>query len=130
MTEYCGMCAILPPELMHYGAVGLPVSSIHIKLRDVPDAGYLSSNEVQQGEICIHGPLVVKGYYKCDDLNNNEPTFTTDGWLRTGDSGILTELWLLLTGKSPLPLSWRATCGRTASHIATCQLGFILGLKK
>jgi len=41
MTEYCGMCAILSPELIHYGAVGLPVSSVHIKFRDVPDAGLI-----------------------------------------------------------------------------------------
>ena len=34
MTEYCGMCAILPPKLIHYGAVGLPVSSVHIKFCD------------------------------------------------------------------------------------------------
>ena len=87
MTESCGMCAILPPELMRYGAVGLPVPSVDIKFRDVPDAGYLSSNEVQQGEICIRGPSVVKGYYKRDDLNNDESIFTKDGWLRTGDIG-------------------------------------------
>ncbi|KIM37871.1 hypothetical protein M413DRAFT_448142 [Hebeloma cylindrosporum] len=87
MTESCGMCAILPPELMRYGAVGLPVPSIDIKFRDVPEAGYLSSNEVQQGDICIRGPSVIKGYYKRDDLNNDETIFTKDGWLRTGDIG-------------------------------------------
>jgi len=79
MTEYCGMCTILSPELIHYGAVGLPVSSVHIKFRDVPDAGYLSSNKVQQGEICIRSPSVVQGYYKRDDLNNDELTFIADG---------------------------------------------------
>ena len=84
MTELCGMCAILPSKLMHYSAVGLPVPSIDIKF---PDASYLSSNEVQQGEICIHGPSVVKGYYKYDDLNNDESIFTKDRWLRTGDIG-------------------------------------------
>ena len=51
MTESCGMCAILPPELKQCGVVGLPVPSVEIKLLDVPNAGYFVSN--QQGEVCI-----------------------------------------------------------------------------
>ena len=81
------MCAILPPEFMQYNAVGLPVPSIEIKLLDVPEAGYLATNERPQGEVCIRGPSVTKGYYKRDDLNNDESIFTKDGWLRTGDVG-------------------------------------------
>lgn len=87
MTESCGMCAILPPELMRYNSVGLPVPSIEVKLRDVVDAGYLSTNNPPQGEVCIRGPSVVKGYYKRPDLNEDENIFTKDGWLRTGDIG-------------------------------------------
>ncbi|KAF9529910.1 long-chain-fatty-acid-CoA-ligase [Crepidotus variabilis] len=87
MTESCGMCAILPPELMQYGSVGLPVPSIEIKLLDVPDAGYSATGEVQQGEVCIRGPSVTQGYYKRPDLNEDESIFTKDGWLRTGDIG-------------------------------------------
>jgi long-chain acyl-CoA synthetase len=87
MTESCGMCAILPPELNRPGTVGLPVPSIEIKLIDVPEAGYLSTNKNPQGEVLIRGPSVIKGYYKRDDLNNDETIFTKDGWLRTGDVG-------------------------------------------
>jgi long-chain acyl-CoA synthetase len=87
MTESCGMCAILPPELIQYESVGLPVPSIEIKLLDVADAGYLSSNTPPQGEVCIRGPSVLKGYYKRPDLNSDENIFTKDGWLRTGDIG-------------------------------------------
>ncbi|KAJ3569539.1 hypothetical protein NP233_g4985 [Leucocoprinus birnbaumii] len=87
MTETCGMCAILPPELMQYGTVGLPVPSTELKLLDVPDAGYLSTNNPPQGEVCIRGPSVVQGYYKRPDLNNDETVFTKDGWMRTGDIG-------------------------------------------
>ncbi|KAG6908726.1 hypothetical protein DXG01_003571 [Tephrocybe rancida] len=87
MTESCGMCAILPPELMRFDSVGVPVPSIEIKLRDVPEAGYLSSNSPQQGEVCIRGPSVTKGYFKRPDLNEDETIFTKDGWLRTGDVG-------------------------------------------
>ena len=87
MTESCGMCAILPPELVRYESVGVPAPSIEIKLRDVPDAGYFSTNTVPQGEVCIRGPSVTSGYYKRPDLNNDESVFTKDGWLRTGDIG-------------------------------------------
>jgi long-chain acyl-CoA synthetase len=87
MTESCGMCAILPPELMQYTSVGLPVPAIEIKLLDVKEAGYNSRGNPPQGEVCIRGPAVTKGYYKRDDLNNDESIFTKDGWLRTGDVG-------------------------------------------
>lgn len=87
MTESCGMCAILPPELMRYGTVGLPVPSCEVKLLDVLDAGYLSTNNPPQGEVCIRGPSVTQGYYKRPDLNNDENIFTKDGWMRTGDVG-------------------------------------------
>ncbi|KAJ7574878.1 hypothetical protein C8J56DRAFT_1017249 [Mycena floridula] len=87
MTETCGMCAILPPELMQYGPVGLPVPSTEIKLIDVPDAGYVSTNANPQGEVALRGPSVTKGYYKRDDLNNDKDIFTEDGFLRTGDVG-------------------------------------------
>lgn len=81
------MCAILPPELMSFGPVGLPVPSCEVKFLDVPDAGYLSTNNPPQGEVCIRGPSVTKGYYKRPDLNEDENIFTKDGWMRTGDVG-------------------------------------------
>ena len=87
MTETCGMCTILPPEFMQYGSVGLPVPSVEIKLLDVSEAGYLSTNNPPQGEVALRGPSVIKGYYKRDDLNSDETIFTKDGWFRTGDVG-------------------------------------------
>lgn len=87
MTESCGMCAVLPPEFLQLGSVGLPVPSVEVKLRDVPEAGYFATNNPPQGEVCIRGPSVIKGYFKRDDLNSDETIFTRDGWLRTGDVG-------------------------------------------
>jgi long-chain acyl-CoA synthetase len=87
MTETSAMCAILPPDIMQYGTVGLPSPSVEIKFLDVPEAGYLSTNDPPQGEVLIRGPSVTSGYYKRDDLNNDETIFTKDGWLRTGDVG-------------------------------------------
>jgi len=87
MTESCGMCTILPPAMMQYVTVGLPSASIEIKLLDVVETGYLSTNNPPQGEVCIRGPSVTKGYFKRPDLNNDEMIFTKDGWFRTGDVG-------------------------------------------
>ncbi|KAF5376689.1 hypothetical protein D9615_007840 [Tricholomella constricta] len=87
MTESCGMCAILPPEMMRFDSVGVPVPSVEVKLRDVEEAGYLSSNNPPQGEVCIRGPSVTSGYFKRPDLNADETIFTKDGWMRTGDVG-------------------------------------------
>lgn len=87
LTESCGMCAILPPELHRYDAVGVPVPSLEVKLLDCPDLGYTSTSTSSQGEVCIRGPSVTKGYYKRPDLNADESIFTKDGWFRTGDVG-------------------------------------------
>ena len=39
------------------------------------------------GEICIKGPQVMTGYYRQPE--ENEKTFTSDGFMRTGDIGIM-----------------------------------------
>ncbi|GBE86847.1 Long-chain-fatty-acid--CoA ligase 2 [Sparassis crispa] len=87
LTESCGMCAVLPPEFGRLGSVGLPMPSVEVKLRDVPESGYFATNKPPQGEVCIRGPSLIRGYYKRDDLNNDENIFTKDGWFRTGDVG-------------------------------------------
>ncbi|KAN0120613.1 expressed putative fatty acid biosynthesis enzyme [Russula decolorans] len=87
MTETCGATAIVPPDIPRYGCVGLPFPSVEIKFLDVPEAGYLSTNDPPQGEILVRGESVTSGYYKRDDLNSDETIFTKDGWLRTGDVG-------------------------------------------
>jgi long-chain acyl-CoA synthetase len=87
LTETCGMCAVLAPEFYQYGVVGLIMPSVECKLVDVPEAGYFSTNNPPQGEVFIRGNSVIKGYYKRDDLNNDESIFTKDEWFRTGDVG-------------------------------------------
>jgi long-chain acyl-CoA synthetase len=64
------------------GAVGLPVPSTEISIRD--DNGVeLGINEV--GEICVRGPQVMKGYWNRPD--ETEKVMFPGGWLRTGDIG-------------------------------------------
>jgi len=87
LTETCAMCCILPPELRSHGSVGLPVPCVEIKMLDVPEAGYFYTNDPPQGEVCIRGASVTKGYYKRPDLNSDPTIFAEDGWFRTGDIG-------------------------------------------
>lgn len=81
------MCAVLTPEQFQYGAAGVPMPSMEVKLVDVKEAGYLTSATPQRGEIWLRGASVTRGYFKRDDLNNDESIFTKDGWFRTGDVG-------------------------------------------
>ncbi|CAF0918624.1 unnamed protein product [Adineta ricciae] len=65
------------------GMVGSPVAVVDIKLIDVPGTNYRSENN--QGEVCIRGPCVFKGYY--GDEKKTRETIDEDGWLHTGDVG-------------------------------------------
>ncbi|CAO3618765.1 unnamed protein product [Cunninghamella blakesleeana] len=86
MTESCGMACIMAPDAFGYGHVGAPVPCCEIKLVDVPDANYFSTNEPKpQGEIWVRGPSVTKGYWKREDITKE--TITEDLWLQTGDIG-------------------------------------------
>jgi len=67
------------------GSIGTPVNIVEVQIRD-PEGNVLGPRE--EGEICIRGPNVMKGY-----LNNLEETkavFWGD-WLRSGDIGIFDE---------------------------------------
>ncbi|GAA5813752.1 hypothetical protein MFLAVUS_007239 [Mucor flavus] len=85
MTESCSTSNIMMAYQSGYGQVGSPSPAVEIKLVDVPDANYFSTNETPQGEIWIRGACVTKGYWKRDDLNSE--LFAEGGWLMTGDIG-------------------------------------------
>ncbi len=79
------MAAISTPETFEYGAVGVPTSSVEVKLVDVPEMGYLHTNNPSQGEIWLRGPSVAMGYYA--NQEETDKAFTSDGWFQTGDVG-------------------------------------------
>jgi len=85
MTETSPLATICPlePSRQKAGSVGVCVSNTEGKIVDIVTGDELEPG--QEGEVCVRGPQVMKGY-----LNN--PTATAnmledDGWLHTGDIG-------------------------------------------
>lgn len=68
------------------GTIGLPMPETWIKFID-GDGNETTNNE--PGEICVYGPQVMKGYWERPD--ETAKVIDKDGWLRTGDIGILDE---------------------------------------
>jgi len=86
LTETSPAACINPPLEDFNGAIGLPISSTEIAIRD--DAGNdLPVGEI--GEICVHGPQVTVGYWNRPD--ETEKVMLPGHWLRTGDIGRMDE---------------------------------------
>jgi long-chain acyl-CoA synthetase len=73
LTETSAMCTYQPDDDVKLDTVGKPCEGVEIRIND-------------QGEVMIKSPGVFQGYYK-----NPDATAETleDGWLRTGDAGIV-----------------------------------------
>jgi long-chain acyl-CoA synthetase len=82
LTETSPAACINPPLEEFNGAIGLPIPSTDIAIRD--DAGNdLPIGEI--GEICVHGPQVTTGYWNRPD--ETAKVMLPGQWLRTGDIG-------------------------------------------
>ncbi len=85
MTETSPVTHSSPADAakMKLGSVGTAAPNSECKLLDPATGEELGPN--QEGELCVRGPQVMKGY-----LNNPEATARTidgDNWLHTGDIG-------------------------------------------
>ena len=60
------------------GSVGQPIPQTQVRLRPIEGAA-----DDQIGELCVHGPNVMTGYF--EDPAATDEAFDDDGWLRTGD---------------------------------------------
>lgn len=92
MTETYGTVVSLPPEdhrpgrekVMRSAGKALPGNEVRIvdeELKPLPPG--------QIGEVVIRGPTVMLGYWNRPE--ETARTLTSDGWLRTGDAGIMDE---------------------------------------
>ncbi|HEY3276067.1 MAG TPA: AMP-binding protein [Syntrophorhabdaceae bacterium] len=89
ISEAYGQTEAMPITYNHYyperhvvGSVGHPVHGVEITVRDISGV-QLSAGE--DGEICVRGPVVMKGYL--DNPEGTAAAFHEGGWLRTGDIG-------------------------------------------
>ncbi|MFZ0497605.1 MAG: AMP-binding protein, partial [Steroidobacteraceae bacterium] len=86
LTETSPAATINPTTEEFNGSIGLPIPSSEVAIKD--DQGQdLPLGET--GEICVHGPQVMRGYWNRPD--ETAKVMLPDGWLRTGDVGFMDE---------------------------------------
>jgi len=68
------------------GTIGMPLPSTEVEIRDDDDR---EAPVGHVGELCVRGPQVMASYWKRPD--ETAAMFTSDGWLRTGDMGYMSE---------------------------------------
>jgi long-chain acyl-CoA synthetase len=79
-----------------FGTLGPALPGTELRITDEQDQPVAAGVE---GEIQVKGPQVMPGYYNNDE--ENAKTFTSDGFLKTGDLGKLTISGeLLITGRA------------------------------
>jgi long-chain acyl-CoA synthetase len=85
LTETSPAVTVNRPSAMRIGSVGLPLPGVEIRIAD-------------DGEVRVRGDVVFPGYWNNPDTTRE--TFTSDGWLRTGDLGSIDDDgYLHLTGR-------------------------------
>ncbi|MEJ2277893.1 MAG: AMP-binding protein [Candidatus Lokiarchaeota archaeon] len=94
LLELYGMTETSPVATMNpskgpkkLGTVGMPFQNVELKIVD-PDT-YEEVPIGEPGEICVRGPLVMKGYYNKPD--ETRKAIDEDGYMHTGDVGIMDD---------------------------------------
>lgn len=92
LTETSPIVALNPKERFKIESVGRFFPPyMEMKIIDADEKGV--------GEVCIKGPMVMRGYYKMPE--ETAAVFTDDGWFKTGDLGwIDDESYLYLCGRA------------------------------
>ncbi|MBB5319763.1 acyl-CoA synthetase (AMP-forming)/AMP-acid ligase II [Marinobacter oulmenensis] len=113
MTETCSGDTLMEPgrEFDKIGSVGRALA--HVEIRIVDSKG-MTLPPNTQGEICVRGPKVTKGYWNAPD-KTAESFF--DDWLRTGDIGVLDdEGFLFITDRA------KDMILTGAENVASCEV--------
>jgi len=92
MTETTGTAVYLPPEdhdpqgnkRMRGAGIPMPGTEVCIKGENNESLG---PNQI--GEICMRGPVLMKGYWNLPEATAK--TIDSEGWLHSGDAGYLDE---------------------------------------
>ena len=84
LTETSPVATLTPPDKIKFGFVGTPIDGVRIKIVDDAEKDLAGG---QEGEVCVQGDNVMKGYWNLPDAT--KASFTADGWLKTGDIGLI-----------------------------------------
>ncbi len=77
LTESSAATFVNRPDSFKFGTVGLPFEGVEVKLAP------------EDGEVLIRGRGVMRGYHNLAETTAD--SIDSDGWLRTGDIGVLDE---------------------------------------
>ena len=84
LTETSPVATVNPPRGIRFGTVGTPIEGVRVRVVDDAEKELPVG---QEGEVCVQGDNVMKGYWNLPDAT--AAAFTKDGWLKTGDVGVL-----------------------------------------
>jgi len=90
-----------PEHRRTFVACGKVLPDHRIEIRDFDD-NILQGNKV--GRICLKGPSVSPGYFR--NSQATEASFSSDGWLDTGDLGYWLEDQVVVTGRFKDLILW------------------------
>ncbi len=76
MTETCATVSCWEENNFRFGSIGKPLPGVEVRIGE--------ENEIQ-----VRGPIVMRGYF--NKPQETADTFTADGWLKTGDAGMIDE---------------------------------------
>nr|WP_157123188.1 AMP-binding protein [Pandoraea vervacti] len=92
LTECSPIVTMNPVDIAHMdaidftGSIGLPAPSTDVRFKR-DDGTWAPIGE--PGELCVRGPQVMRGYWNRPE--ETARTFDADGWLLTGDVGVMDE---------------------------------------
>lgn len=109
--------------------VGLPVPGTEFKVCDFASGELLPLGS--EGELCVRSPSLLKGYWNKPEASAEA---LRDGWLHTGDSGVITEQgfirylgrrkeMLKVNGMSVFPSELEAMLGQHPAILASAVIG-------
>jgi long-chain acyl-CoA synthetase len=94
LTEAVPVISANVPSAHKFGSSGRPLPGVACRILN---SGGYPSGIGEVGEICVQGQLVMKGYFKNEEAEQN---LIRDGWLYTGDMGYVDEDgFLFVTGR-------------------------------
>ncbi len=91
LTESTGACCLNPKGKYRDNSIGIPLPNMDIKIVKIGTIN--EANYMEDGEICVSGPTVMKEYLNNKEETNKVKKRHKDGkiWLHTGDIGCMDQ---------------------------------------